>query len=108
MDDMIYRQAAIDVAKDWYDGLICGSFKGLEKRLKSLPSAQPEPQWTPCSERMPEENGEYLVCVSDWNKNIYIEVYEYCVSHNEWNDGDLCGLRVMAWMPLPEPYAERR
>ena len=42
MDDLISRQAAIDAAKDWYDGLICGSFRGLEKRLKSLPSAQPE------------------------------------------------------------------
>lgn len=41
-NDTIYRQAAIDAAKDWYEGLICGSFRGLEKRLKSLPSAQPE------------------------------------------------------------------
>ena len=42
MNDVVYRQAAIDAAKDWYDGLICGSFRGLEKRLKALPSAQPE------------------------------------------------------------------
>lgn len=40
--DCISRQAAIDVARDWYEGLICGSFKGLEKRLRALPSAQPE------------------------------------------------------------------
>ena len=40
--DLISRQAAIDAARDWYEGLICGSFKGLEKRLQSLPSAQPE------------------------------------------------------------------
>lgn len=40
MDDTVYRQAAIDAAKDWYDGLICGSFKGLKKRLEALPSAQ--------------------------------------------------------------------
>lgn len=42
MSDLIDRQAAIDAAKDWYDGLICGSFKGLKKRLEVLPSAQPE------------------------------------------------------------------
>jgi hypothetical protein len=42
MSDLISRQAAIDTAKDWYDGLICGSFSGLEKRLKAVPSAQPE------------------------------------------------------------------
>lgn len=40
--DTIYRQAAIDAARDWYEGLICGSFKGLEKRLRALPSAQTE------------------------------------------------------------------
>ena len=39
---IIYLDDAIDAAKDWYNGLICGSFRGLEKRLKSLPSAQPE------------------------------------------------------------------
>ena len=37
---IIYLDDAIDAAKDWYNGLICGSFRGLEKRLKSLPSAQ--------------------------------------------------------------------
>lgn len=40
--DCISRQAAIDAARDWYEGLICGSFKGLEKRLRALPPAQPE------------------------------------------------------------------
>ena len=42
VNDTISRQAAIDAARDWYEGLICGSFKGLEKRLRALPSAQPE------------------------------------------------------------------
>ena len=40
--DCISRQQAIDAARDWYEGLICGSFKGLEKRLRSLPPAQPD------------------------------------------------------------------
>ena len=42
MSDLISRQAAIEAARDWYEGLICGSFKGLEKRLRALPSTQPE------------------------------------------------------------------
>ena len=42
MSDLISRQAAIDAARDWYEGLICGSFKGLEKRLRALPSAEPQ------------------------------------------------------------------
>ena len=40
--DTISRQAAIDAAKDWYEGLICGSVNGLIKRLNALPSVQPE------------------------------------------------------------------
>jgi len=44
MDDLISRQAAIDAAKDWYEGLICGSVNGLIKRLNALPPAQPEPK----------------------------------------------------------------
>lgn len=42
MNDLINRQRAIDAARDWYEGLICGSFKGLEKRLRALPPAEPE------------------------------------------------------------------
>jgi len=41
--DAISRQGAIDAARDWFEGLICGSFSGLEKRLRALPSVQPEP-----------------------------------------------------------------
>ena len=42
MDDLISKQRAIDAARDWYEGLIFGSFKRLEKRLRALPSAQSE------------------------------------------------------------------
>ena len=44
MSELIDRQAAIDAAKDWYEGLICGSVNGLIKRLNALPTAQPEPK----------------------------------------------------------------
>ncbi len=40
--DCISRQDAIDAARNWYEGLICGSFKGLEKQLQALPPAQPD------------------------------------------------------------------
>lgn len=43
MRDLIERQAVIDALKDWYDGMIISSFRGVEKVIKALPSAQPEP-----------------------------------------------------------------
>ena len=40
MVDLIDRQTAIDAVKNWYNGLIVESFKGLEKRLQAVPSVQ--------------------------------------------------------------------
>ena len=40
--DCISRQAAIDALKDWYDGMIISSFRGIEKVIDALPPAQPD------------------------------------------------------------------
>jgi len=56
MSELIERQAAIDAAKDWYEGLICGSVNGLIKRLNALPTAQPEPHK---GEWLPDNNNAY-------------------------------------------------
>ena len=47
--DLIERQAVIDALRDWYDGMIISSFRGIEKVIKALPSVQPERegQWMP-------------------------------------------------------------
>ena len=72
-DDTISRKAAIDAAKDWYDGLICGSFRGLEKRLKSLPSVQSE--IIRCRDCM--HNGSYDTdCPIHWNGKEYCNFAE--------------------------------
>jgi len=69
--DWISRQAAIDAAKDWYEGLICGSFRGLEKRLKSLPSAQPE-----------QKKGE-------WIETEFLKLRECSCCHVRWGMYDV-------------------
>ena len=77
-------------------------------------------KWIPCSERLPEMHredmeaeGEYYmisnpVLATDGNK-IYVAEYEE-------DDGYIYGWHsldgedyenIIAWMPLPEPYAER-
>ena len=59
-------------------------------------------QWIPVTEKLPEEYGEYLVTkhTIGWNCE------EYDVIDIAYFDGD--GFhkadRVIAWMPLPEPY----
>ena len=53
-----------------------------------------EPQWIPCSERLPEERGFYLTTTKD--KAVYCDF---------WNEDNFDRTEmVIAWMPLPKPY----
>ena len=59
------------------------------------------PQWIPCSERLPKEDGYYLVTNSKWGapwREITLWMTDGWSSNNE----------PIAWMPLPKPYEERR
>jgi len=60
--DAISRQQAIDAAKDWYEGLICGSVNGLIKRLNALPTAQPEPHEGHWIKHIDPFDGEQYEC----------------------------------------------
>lgn len=69
-------------------------------------------RWIPCSERLPEENGQYLITVKYKPQADYENIY---AEHGEWTDGrwDMfcfghCGEveGIVAWMPLPQPYKE--
>jgi hypothetical protein len=97
---------------DWKEA-ICIAIKALEQ----------EPKWIPVSERLPEENGRYLVYLN--TKVFPIRILEFAKNLNEisldfnyslkskktgWYDYDSENgffewTGVEAWMPLPEePY----
>lgn len=67
--------------------------------IKAMPTVKEEPHWIPCSERLPDKDGEYLVTF----KLIYMRPIEVCTFLNgQWI---LYGYeRVLAWQPLPEPW----
>ena len=73
------------------------------------------PNWIPCSERLPEEPYGCLVTVWDTNP-ITMDEFENILPYfvgwdgEQWNDadGEQCPFEVIAWMPIPEPYTERR
>ena len=60
--------------------------------------------WIPCSERLPEDDGEYLVTDASGGAATVTETYFItdCDGEGHWG-----ALDVIAWMPLPEPYEEK-
>ena len=115
-NDCVSRQAAIDALHRYFDGMLetdtwspCDVY-GL---IEILPSAQPESPWIPCSERLPEldnsysNSKEYLV---QWD-NGRIDITRYSNVNIFWQNettepywkGEQYS-KVVAWMPLPEPY----
>ena len=103
MDDTISRQAAIDALAEWHD-------VAITNRLNNLPSAQ---QWIPCSERLPEAHVDVLVWFEYYRYGDYNCLYQmhgigtYIKEYDSWMINHETGwreLRVLAWMPLPEPW----
>ena len=112
MADYIDRQAAIDAMAEleeeakWHNeaysdwkGYIDG-IHDANDAIKTLPSADVQ-HWIPCSERLPEEDGEYLVTDVSGGAATVTETYFItdCEGEGHWG-----ALDVIAWMPLPEPY----
>ena len=99
--DSISRQAALDSISydvaDTYD------------RIKSLPSAGPR-IWIPVSEKLPDIDTPVIICTAGggitdgyrWNeKDWFLAWGDYNGRHGDSSEG-----RIIAWMPLPEPYRE--
>lgn len=145
MDELISRQAAIEALDGEIEVTGKANAKAVIKytkmvsdRIKALPPAQPdlsgysdklwkaayergkaeaEPRWIPVTERLPEENGLYLVTVEgSQNGEVFERAVDYAdfmfsggyidnfntvndwIEYGEWH--------VTAWMPLPDPYKE--
>lgn len=62
----------------------------------------PAEQWIPCSERLPEEQGYYLVTYDFGGGKRVIGKSFYSELYNRFTTGQKSA--ITAWMPLPEPY----
>ena len=121
MRDPIERQAAIDALDKNHilgQGLLNDILDHIADAISALPSAQPEPEWIPCSEKLPENDKDVLVTrqyLSDkqLKKNAITETFYVEVASrmdDEWTSySDEYKIKrhlhkVIAWMPLPEKY----
>ena len=78
----------------------------IEQILADLEQDEKENGWIPVSERLPDVSGTYQVTCMDGR--IYRSTYaKFQCKLKRW---ELTGARsywkVIAWMPLPEPYKE--
>ena len=116
MSDLISRADAIEavrkivpyvIDKDTGQWGILVNKANVITELSALPSADAE--WIPCSERMPSEDGRYLVCMNWEYENM--EVLRWA---DGWNchrgydgkisrESEIDGTDILAWMPLPTP-----
>lgn len=81
------------------------------KELKQRRTIDAVSEWIPCSERLPSEQGQYLVTTYAYNDYHYVDVLsfhkgKFYETDSEW--GDVVDNGVVAWMPLPKPYGERK
>ncbi len=56
--------------------------------------------WIPCSEKLPEEKGWYLVYAKNQRPFVAYFKGKTFPLNNHYHE-------IVAWMPLPEPYEEK-
>lgn len=75
------------------------------RQIASVIENQPKiGEWIPCSERLPEESGTYIVNAIE-NHIVHVTFAKWMPRIKRWNlTGSRSYWKVIAWMPLPKPY----
>lgn len=89
--------------------------QGFINSINKLPDAEQRPhgKWIPCSERLPEDGRPVLIYA--WNVHHVVARYGQFITEDggyknawvtagAWFDNTEIRHKVIAWMPLPEPY----
>lgn len=111
----------------WADGW-CRAIDAAISLLEKAPTVEPKSQWIPVTERLPEDYDErFYMCVVENHESdppMYLQYLEN-TGFGLWNnvfDEHTLGFidsvfstneelgyeKVLAWMPLPEPYTPER
>lgn len=83
-----------------------------EEALDMIIKALQEDEWIPVSERLPEKDGSYLVCMNWDYRNMDVLMWVdgwNCIRRIDGKvdrESEIDGADILAWMPLPEPYRD--
>ena len=98
--DCISRKAVLDIT--WQDPSYADPLNVLTEvrdKVRELPSVTPQkPKWIPVTERLPKEEGFYLV-----TRRITDDVATFIFRRTPTSK-DYWKRCATAWMPLPQPY----
>ena len=72
----------------------CEGDEWINNIIDSEPTIDAVSEWIPCSDRLPSEDGKYLIVGRQGAVNIL--PYHDGMWYGRWG--------VIAWMPLPKPY----
>ena len=111
------RYIDADILRELIDGGYDIDFSEIPETKKALlnmidyqDTAQPEPHWIPCSERLPKIGQEVLVWMhyidDNHNNDFWFYSFGFCggVTWHTIHELNASIIEVAAWMPLPEPY----
>lgn len=110
MSDLISRQALIEFLDDipflqQHYNLYVLLLDWINQQPKVNVTDTKVGEWIPCSERLPEKAGFYVVTKRQKSGEIQVALGSYRPMFKEWS-GNGNFKDVVAWMPLPEPYKE--
>lgn len=86
------------------NGCITRSVNHVVDDIRSIPSVKPldnQLQWIPVSERLPKEEGYYLVTLDCRIDGVSVTFLWFHGNNTGWES---CAYSVIAWMPLPPSY----
>ena len=92
-----------------YYGEICSHVETIEKAADTIELLQKKLEenkiggWIPCSERLPEESGFYMVTKKIKETGNRFTGKSRFDTQKGWND-PLNFVDIVAWQPLPEVY----
>lgn len=78
----------------------------IKKEYDIVDKSDAVSEWIPCSEKLPEDEGVYIVTIKKtvFNTETTSVGTAFCSQEHKWFVSNYINCEVLAWMSLPAPY----